>query len=226
MKTSDFFYELPPEQIAQTPLEKRDHSRLMLLGRESGAVEHRMFYELPELLRTGDCLVLNDSRVLPARIFGRRSTGGAVEVLLLNDKGGGVWECMTRPGRKTGPGTELIFGEGRLSAQVLEKLPGGNRLIRFDYDGIFLEILEELGKMPLPPYIKEELRDSERYQTVYSRNVGSAAAPTAGLHFTKELLAQLEARGVEICYLTLHVGLGTFRPVKEETVEAHEMHAE
>ena len=226
MKTSDFFYELPPEQIAQTPLEKRDHSRLMLLGRESGAVEHRMFYELPELLRKGDCLVLNDSRVLPARIFGRRSTGGAVEVLLLNDKGGGVWECMTRPGRKTGPGTELIFGEGRLSAQVLEKLPGGNRLIRFDYDGIFLEILEELGKMPLPPYIKEELRDSERYQTVYSRNVGSAAAPTAGLHFPQELLAQLEARGVEICYLTLHVGLGTFRPVKEETVEAHEMHAE
>lgn len=226
MKTSDFFFELPPEQIAQTPLEKRDHSRLMLLGKESGMVEHSMFYRLPELLKEGDCLVLNDSRVLPARIFGKRETGGAVEVLLLSDKGNGVWECMTRPGRKTEPGVKLIFGEGRLTAEVLDKLPGGNRLIKFFYEGIFLEILEELGKMPLPPYIREELQDSERYQTVYSRNIGSAAAPTAGLHFTKELLEQLEAKGVEICYLTLHVGLGTFRPVKEETVEEHEMHSE
>jgi len=226
MKTSDFFYDLPEEQIAQTPLEKRDHSHLMLLDKKNGNVEHHMFYELPDFLQKGDCLVLNDSRVLPARIFGKRETGGAVEVLLLNDKGGGVWECMTRPGRKTEPGVKLIFGEGKLTAEVLDKLPGGNRLIKFFYEGIFLEILEELGKMPLPPYIKEELQDSERYQTVYSRNIGSAAAPTAGLHFTKELLEQIEAKGVDVCYVTLHVGLGTFRPVKEETVEEHEMHAE
>jgi len=226
MKTSDFFYELPVEQIAQTPLERRDHSRLMLLGKNSGRVEHHMFYELPDFLQKGDCLVLNDSRVLPARIFGRRETGGAVEVLLLNDKGDGIWECMTRPGRKTESGVKLIFGEGKLTAEVVDKLPGGNRLIKFFYEGIFLEILEELGKMPLPPYIKEELEDSERYQTVYSRHIGSAAAPTAGLHFTKELLAQLGEKGVDVCYVTLHVGLGTFRPVKEETVEEHEMHAE
>ena len=226
MKTSDFYYDLPPEQIAQTPLEQRDHSRLMRLDRKTGKVEHHMFYELPELLRAGDCLVLNDSRVIPARLFGKRETGGAVEVLLLNDKGGGIWECLTRPGRKTEPGVKLSFGEGRLNAEVLDKLPGGNRLIRFDYDGIFMEILEELGRMPLPPYIKEELKNSERYQTVYSRHPGSAAAPTAGLHFTKELLEQLAEKGIEICYLTLHVGLGTFRPVKEDEVEEHEMHAE
>jgi len=226
MKTSDFYYDLPAELIAQTPLEQRDHSRLMCLNKTTGAIEHKMFYDLPSLLREGDCLVLNNSRVLPARLFGKRETGGAVEVLLLNDKGGGVWECLTRPGRKAVPGVKLDFGEGKLSAEVLETLPGGNRLIRFDYEGIFLELLEELGKMPLPPYIREELQDSERYQTVYSRHIGSAAAPTAGLHFTPELLAELEKKGVELCYLTLHVGLGTFRPVKEEEIEDHEMHAE
>ncbi len=226
MKTSDFYYELPQELIAQTPLEKRDHSRLMLLDRATGETEDRMFYELPDFLKAGDCLVLNDSRVIPARLFGKRETGGAVEVLLLNDKGGGKWECLTRPGRKTNPGVRISFGDGRLNAVVLDKLPGGNKLIQFEYEGIFLEILEELGKMPLPPYITEELKDSERYQTVYSKNLGSAAAPTAGLHFTPELLDKLRAKGVEVCFLTLHVGLGTFRPVKEEELENHEMHAE
>lgn len=226
MKTSDFNYYLPPELIAQTPLEKRDHSRLMTLDRHSGKIEHREFYELPLVLKPGDCLVLNDSRVLPARLIGRRATGGAVEILLLSDKGGGVWECLARPGRKIPPGTDLDFGEGELSAHVLETLPGGNRLIKFNYEGIFLEVLERLGKMPLPPYIKEELKDSDRYQTVYSKHPGSAAAPTAGLHFTKELLSSISAMGVEICYLTLHVGLGTFRPVREEELEDHVMHAE
>ena len=226
LRKSDYNYYLPQELIAQVPAEKRDMSRLFVLDRSKDSYEHRHFCDIKDYLKEGDCLVLNDSRVLPARIFGKRETGGAVEVLLLNDKGGGVWECMTRPGRKTEPGVKLIFGEGKLTAEVLDKLPGGNRLIKFFYDGIFLEILEELGKMPLPPYIKEELQDSERYQTVYSRHIGSAAAPTAGLHFTKELLEQLEEKGVEVCYVTLHVGLGTFRPVKEETVEEHEMHAE
>jgi S-adenosylmethionine:tRNA ribosyltransferase-isomerase len=185
------------------------------------------FYDLPTLLRPGDCLVLNDSRVLPARLIGRREpTGGAAEVLLLIDRGEKVWECLVRPGRKLKPGTRLSFGDGALTAQVLEVCEGGNRLIRFDYDGIFLETLERLGKMPLPPYIKEELRDPERYQTVYAREVGSAAAPTAGLHFTKELLRQVEEMGVKVCYVTLHVGLGTFRPVKEEEITDHQMHQE
>ena len=226
MKTSDFFFELPPEQIAQTPLQRRDASRLMRLDKQSGAVEHHHFYELPELLQAGDCLVMNDSRVIPARLFGRRETGGAVEVLLLTDKGNGVWECLTRPGRKAVPGVKLSFGEGELSATVLETMPDGNRLIRFDYEGIFLEVLEKLGRMPLPPYIKAELQDAERYQTVYSKNPGSAAAPTAGLHFTPELLDKLREKGVELVWLTLHVGLGTFRPVKEEELEDHAMHAE
>lgn len=226
MKTSDFYYHLPPELIAQTPLEKRDRSRLMVLDRSSGEIEHREFYQLPLVLKPGDCLVLNDSKVLPARLIGRRETGGAVEVLLLNDRGAGVWECMTRPGRKMKPGTYVDFGNGRLRARVLEALPGGNRLIEFIYEGIFLEILEKLGKMPLPPYIKKELKDSSRYQTVFSKHPGSAAAPTAGLHFTQELIDELKSMGVEICYLTLHVGLGTFRPVKEEEVENHTMHAE
>ncbi len=226
MKTSDFFFELPPEQIAQTPLQRRDASRLMRLDKQSGAVEHHHFYELPELLQAGDCLVMNDSRVIPARLFGRRETGGAVEVLLLTDKGNGVWECLTRPGRKAVPGVKLSFGEGELSATVLETMADGNRLIRFDYEGIFLEVLEKLGRMPLPPYIKAELQDAERYQTVYSKNPGSAAAPTAGLHFTPELLDKLREKGVELVWLTLHVGLGTFRPVKEEELEDHAMHAE
>ena len=206
MKTSDFFYQLPEELIAQTPLEKRDSSRLMLLDKRTGKTEHRRFYELPELLREGDCLVLNDSRVLPARLFGRRPTGGAVEVLLLTDRGDRRWECLVRPGRKARPGDRLIFGDGELEAEILEILDGGNRLIRFEYEGIFLETLERLGRMPLPPYIHKELEDAERYQTVYSRELGSAAAPTAGLHFTPELLEKIRAGGVKTAFVTLHVG--------------------
>ena len=227
MKTSDFYYDLPQELIAQTPLDKRDTSRLMTLDRASGAVEHHHFYELPDFLNPGDCLILNNSRVLPARLLGQRLPGGgACEVLLLIDRGDKTWECLVRPGRKMRTGARLSFGEGELTAQVVEELPDGNRLVRFDYEGIFLEVLERLGKMPLPPYIKEELQDQERYQTVYSKVLGSAAAPTAGLHFTPELLEKIEARGVGIGYVTLHVGLGTFRPVKEEEITEHEMHSE
>lgn len=226
MKTSDFYFDLPEELIAQTPLERRDASRLLCLDRWSGAREHRIFSELPELLHPGDCLVMNDSRVLPARLMGMRETGGVVEALLLRDLGGGRWECLTRPGRKTRPGTRLIFGNGELEAEVLEVVEGGNRIVEFKYEGIFLEVLERLGKMPLPPYIKVELEDGERYQTVYSKEPGSAAAPTAGLHFTKELLARIADRGVRECFVTLHVGLGTFRPVKAEDIEEHEMHSE
>ncbi|PKM73984.1 MAG: tRNA preQ1(34) S-adenosylmethionine ribosyltransferase-isomerase QueA [Firmicutes bacterium HGW-Firmicutes-16] len=226
MKTSDFNYYLPEELIAQTPLERRDASRLLHLNKVTGEVEHRHFYDLPDYLREGDCLVLNDSRVLPARLIGRRETGGVVEVVLLRDMDGGVWECLTRPGRKTKPGTKLIFGEGELAATVTSSAEGGNKLLKFEYEGIFLEVLERLGKMPLPPYIKTELVNQERYQTVYSREVGSAAAPTAGLHFTEELLNKIAEKGVKVCYITLHVGLGTFRPVKSEDVESHEMHSE
>lgn len=226
MKKSDFFYNLPPELIAQTPSDKRDASRLMCLDKTSGNINHRRFFELPTLLRAGDCLVLNDSRVLPARLFGKRPGGGAVEVVLLRDRGGDLWECLTRPGRKTKIGTHLTFGDGALQADVEHEIEGGNRLIRFHYDGIFLQVLEQLGKMPLPPYIHEELQNTERYQTVYARETGSAAAPTAGLHFTKELLEELRQRGVILSYITLHVGLGTFRPVKTEHIEDHEMHAE
>ena len=226
MKRTDFYFDLPEELIAQTPLERRDASRLLHLDPETGAVEHRHFYDLPSYLRAGDCLVLNDTRVLPARLLGARKTGGAVELVLLRDLGGGRWECLSRPGRKTKPGTELSFGSGELTATVEAVAEGGNRIVQFHYDGIFLEILERLGKMPLPPYIREELQDAERYQTVYSRELGSAAAPTAGLHFTKELLAQIEAMGGKVAYVTLHVGLGTFRPVKEDEIEDHPMHAE
>ena len=226
MKRTDFNFDLPEELIAQTPIDRRDSSRLMRVDKKTGETEHHIFHELPDFLDPGDCLVLNDSRVLPARLFGRRITGGAVEVVLLRDRGDGVWECLTRPGRKTKTGTELIFGDGELTARVTDEIEGGNRLIKFNYDGIFLEVLERLGKMPLPPYIHEELEDSERYQTVYSRVLGSAAAPTAGLHFTKELLEKIKAKGVNIAYVTLHVGLGTFRPVKEDDIENHEMHAE
>ena len=228
MKTSDFYYDLPQELIAQTPLERRDASRLMTLDKATGAVSHRHFYELPQLLRPGDCLVMNDSRVLPARLIGHRLPGGgACEVLLLTDRGAGRWECLVRPGRKLKPGARVSFGDGsRLTAEVEAELSDGKRLVRFDYEGIFLEVLEALGKMPLPPYIKEELRDPERYQTVYSRVNGSAAAPTAGLHFTPELLEQIREMGVKECWVTLHVGLGTFRPVKEEEIADHEMHAE
>ena len=227
MKTADFDFYLPDELIAQTPLERRDASRLLVLDKETGETRHMHFYDLPGLLRPGDCLVLNDSRVLPARLLGRREPGGgAVEVLLLTDRGDKVWECLVRPGRKLKPGTRVSFGDGLLHGEVLSVEEGGNRLVRFDYQGIFLELLEQLGKMPLPPYIKAELQDPERYQTVYSREVGSAAAPTAGLHFTKELLDQIAAKGVRICYVTLHVGLGTFRPVKAEDIADHEMHSE
>ncbi len=227
MKTSDFYYDLPQELIAQTPIQRRDGSRLMTLNRRTGETAHRHFYELPGLLRPGDCLIMNDSRVLPARLLGRRLPGGgACEVLLLVDKGDGVWECLVRPGRKLRPGAEMTFGNGELTAQVVEEEADGNRLVRFRYEGIFLEVLERLGKMPLPPYIKEELQDQERYQTVYSRVLGSAAAPTAGLHFTPELLERIAAKGVGLGYVTLHVGLGTFRPVKEEDVEDHPMHSE
>ena len=226
MKKSDFYFDLPEELIAQTPLKQRDGSRLLLLDKQTGAVEHRHFYELPEFLGEGDCLVLNDSRVLPARLLGSRFTGGSVELVLLRDLGEGRWECLSRPGKKTRPGTELSFGGGELTATVEDVIEGGNRIVRFHYEGIFLEVLERLGKMPLPPYIKEELQDSEHYQTVYSRELGSAAAPTAGLHFTKELLDTIAKKGVKICYVTLHVGLGTFRPVKEEEIENHPMHSE
>ena len=226
MKTSDFDFQLPEELIAQTPLERRDASRLLTLDRESGAVGHHHFYDLPRFLRPGDCLVLNDSRVLPARLIGHRPTGGACEVLLLVDKGGDLWECLVRPGRKLKPGAQVIFGDGQLTATVEEELNDGKRTVRFHYQGIFLEILEQLGRMPLPPYIKAELQDQERYQTVYSKVVGSAAAPTAGLHFTPELLEQVREIGVKVCYVTLHVGLGTFRPVKAEDIADHEMHSE
>lgn len=227
MKTSDFYYDLPQELIAQTPIERRDGSRLMTLDRRTGETGHRHFYDLPSLLRPGDCLIMNDSRVLPARLLGRRLPGGgACEVLLLTDKGENVWECLVRPGRKLRSGARMTFGDGSLSAEVVKEEADGNRLIRFEYEGIFLEVLERLGKMPLPPYIKEELQDQERYQTVYSKVLGSAAAPTAGLHFTPELLKEIEARGVNLGYVTLHVGLGTFRPVKEESIEDHDMHSE
>ena len=225
MKKSDFYFDLPEELIAQTPLERRDASRLLLLNKTTGEMEHRHFYDLPDFLNAGDCLVLNDSRVLPARLMGNR-TGGAVEVVLLRDLGAGKWECLTRPGRKTKVGTELTFGGGLLTATVTDALEDGNNVLEFHYEGIFLEILDQLGKMPLPPYIKEELQDRERYQTVYSRELGSAAAPTAGLHFTKELLQTIQDKGVRVCYVTLHVGLGTFRPVKEEEILDHVMHSE
>ena len=227
LKTHDFYYDLPEELIAQTPLERRDASRLMTLDRKTGEVTHRHFYDLVDLLQPGDCLVMNNSRVLPARLLGHREpTGGAVEVLLLKDQGSGVWECLTKPGRKTHTGTELSFGGGELTATVVGEKEDGNKLVQFHYEGIFLEVLERLGKMPLPPYIKEELADGERYQTVYSKVLGSAAAPTAGLHFTPELLEKIQAKGVNIGYVTLHVGLGTFRPVKEDEITDHEMHSE
>lgn len=226
MNKTDFYFDLPERLIAQTPLEKRDTSRLLHLDKVTGEIEHRHFYDIKQYLRKGDCLVLNDSRVLPARLIGSRPTGGSVELVLLKDLGDGCWECLSRPGRKTKPGQEIIFGNGELTATVQSVTEGGNRIVKFHFEGVFLEVLERLGKMPLPPYIKEELKDSERYQTVYSKELGSAAAPTAGLHFTKELLREIEEMGVKICFVTLHVGLGTFRPVKAENIEDHEMHSE
>ena len=226
MKTADFDFDLPEELIAQTPLERRDASRLLTLDRRTGETGHFHFYDLPAFLRPGDCLVMNNSRVLPARLIGRRPTGGACEVLLLTDRGEGLWECLVRPGRKLKTGAEVSFGAGELTAAVEAEIEDGKRLVRFHWQGVFLEVLERLGKMPLPPYIKAELPDQERYQTVYSEISGSAAAPTAGLHFTPELLKQLEKMGVKLSYITLHVGLGTFRPVKAENIQDHEMHAE
>ena len=226
MKRTDFYFDLPEELIAQTPILQRDMSRMLHLDKASGEVEHKHFYELIDYLKEGDCLVLNDSRVLPARLYGCRESGGSVELVLLRDLGEGKWECLSRPGRKTRPGTKLIFGDGELTATVVDVTEGGNRIVQFHYEGIFLEVLERLGKMPLPPYIHEELKDSERYQTVYSKELGSAAAPTAGLHFTTELLEKIKEKNVKVCYVTLHVGLGTFRPVKEDDIEDHPMHSE
>ena len=226
MKTHDFYYDLPEELIAQTPLERRDGSRLLVMHKKDGSLEHRHFYDIVDYLQPGDCLVMNNSRVLPARLLGKRASGGAVEVLLLRDLGDKTWECLTKPGRKTPVGTELSFGEGLLTATVVGAKEDGNKLVQFHYEGIFLELLEQLGKMPLPPYIKEELQDQERYQTVYSKINGSAAAPTAGLHFTKDLLQKIADQGVKLAYVTLHVGLGTFRPVKAEEITEHRMHAE
>ncbi len=226
MKTSDFWFDLPEELIAQTPLQQRDSSRLLVLDKESGEVTHRHFYDILDYLNPGDCLVMNDSRVLPARLLGHRPTGGAVEVLLLRDLGDKKWECLCKPGRKMQVGHQVIFGDGELTATVVEVQETGNRVVEFHYEGIFLEVLERLGKMPLPPYIKAELADQERYQTVYSREVGSAAAPTAGLHWTKELLEKAREKGVKTAFVTLHVGLGTFRPVQVDDVLNHHMHAE
>ena len=227
MKKSDFYFDLPERLIAQHPLEQRDASRLMVLDRRDGSVTHRHFRDLLEYVQPGDCMVFNNSRVIPARLMGH-AVGHVtpIEVLLLTDKGDGLWECLTRPGRKTRTGVELTFGDGLLTATVEAVQPDGNRLIRFHYEGIFLEILDKLGTMPLPPYIKEELEDPERYQTVYSKTPGSAAAPTAGLHFTTELLDALKAKGVKLAFVTLHVGLGTFRPVKEDEITDHIMHSE
>ena len=226
MRTHDFYYDLPEELIAQTPLLQRDSSRLMVLDRKTGEVSHRHFYDIIEYLQPGDCLVMNDSRVLPARLLGQRPTGGAVELLLLRDLGDKKWECLAKPGRKLQTGQQVVFGNGELTATIIEVQLDGNRIVEFHYEGIFLEVLERLGKMPLPPYIKAELQDQERYQTVYSRAVGSAAAPTAGLHFTNELLDQIRKKGIQTAFITLHVGLGTFRPVKAEQITEHHMHSE
>ena len=226
LQTKDYWYDLPEELKAQTPLQKRDTSRLMVLNRQTGEISHKHFYDIVDYLNPGDCLVMNDSRVLPARLLGHRPTGGAVEVLLLRDLGSNCWECLCKPGRKMLPGNEVMFGDGELKAVVREVREDGNRVVEFFYQGIFLEVLERLGKMPLPPYIKAELADQERYQTVYSREVGSAAAPTAGLHFTNELLENVRAKGVKTAFVTLHVGLGTFRPVKADNILNHHMHSE
>ena len=227
LKRSDFYFDLPQELIAQDPLEERSSSRLLLLDKNSGQMRHEVFHNITRYLRPGDCLVLNNTKVIPARLLGEREgTGAHVEVLLLKRREGDVWETLVKPGKKCRPGTKLVFGDGLLRAQVLETVEEGNRLIRFDYEGIWEEVLDQLGEMPLPPYITHKLQDKGRYQTVYARYEGSAAAPTAGLHFTRELLGQIEAMGVEIVYVTLHVGLGTFRPVKEENVLEHHMHSE
>ncbi|MGI6106623.1 MAG: tRNA preQ1(34) S-adenosylmethionine ribosyltransferase-isomerase QueA [Lachnospiraceae bacterium] len=227
MEVSDFDYELPKELIAQDPIPDRSSSRLMILDKNTGETQDKIFRDIVDELNPGDCLVINDTKVIPARLLGQREeTGGRVEVLLLKRQEGDVWECLVRPGKKCRPGTRLTFGDGKLKAEILEVVDDGDRLIHFTYDGIFEEILDELGQMPLPPYITHELKDKNRYQTVYAKYEGSAAAPTAGLHFTKELLKQIEDKGVTIARITLHVGLGTFRPVKVDEVEDHHMHSE
>ena len=227
MKTSDFYYDLPQELIAQTPVEPRNSSRLMILHKDSGELEHRIFKDLPEYLRPGDCLILNDTRVIPARIYGvKEETGAVVEFLLLTQKENNVWECLCKPGKRAKVGTRFNFGEGKLYGTVIEIQEDGNRLVQFDCQGNIYAVLDQIGQMPLPPYIKEKLQDKERYQTVYSRELGSAAAPTAGLHFTPQMLEDIQAMGVNIGYVTLHVGLGTFRPVKVEDVTKHKMHTE
>lgn len=227
LKKSDFYFDLPQELIAQDPIKDRSASRLLMLNKETGAVEHHIFHEITEYLCPGDCLVLNDTKVIPARLMGvREDTGASVEVLLLKRKENDMWETLVKPGKKARPGMRLAFGDGLLHAEVLEILEEGNRLIRFAYEGIFEEVLDKLGEMPLPPYITHKLEDKKRYQTVYARYEGSAAAPTAGLHFTRQLLDEIEKKGVRIAYVTLHVGLGTFRPVKTDNILEHHMHSE
>lgn len=227
MNVKDFSFELPEELIAQEPIAERDQSRLLVLHKQNGNLEHKHFRDAIDYLAPGDCLVLNDSRVIPARLFGiREGTGANVEFVLLRRESDNKWETLVRPGKKAKPGTRFVFGDGELSCTILEPTEAGGRMIQFEYEGIFEEILDRLGVMPLPPYIKKKLEDKERYQTVYSKAPGSAAAPTAGLHFTKELLKEIEEKGVRIAYVTLHVGLGTFRPVKVETIEEHKMHSE
>ena len=227
MKTSDFYFDLPKELIAQDPIEERSNSRLLILDKETGAVQHRHFYDILEYLNEGDCLVLNNTKVIPARLYGvREGTGAMIEILLLKRKDNNVWETLVKPGKKARPGVKIIFGDGLLTGEVIDVVEEGNRLIRFSYEGIFEEILDQLGQMPLPPYITHELKDKNRYQTVYAKYEGSAAAPTAGLHFTEELLDQVRRKGIRIAEVTLHVGLGTFRPVKVEDVSQHHMHSE
>ena len=227
MKTSDFYYDLPQDLIAQDPLKKRSDSRLMHLDRKTGQICHQHFTDILRWLHPGDCLVINDTKVIPARLFGRKEdTDAHIEILLLKRRDKDVWETLVKPGKKAKPGTKLIFGDGRLKGEVIDIVEEGNRLIRFTYEGIFEEILDSLGEMPLPPYITHKLEDKNRYQTVYAKHDGSAAAPTAGLHFTEELLEQVKAKGVSIAHVTLHVGLGTFRPVKVEDVTQHHMHSE
>lgn len=227
METRDFDFDLPDELIAQTPLENRDDSRLLILDRETDEIEHSYFYNIINFLKPGDCLVLNDTRVLPARLIGEKEgTGGKIEFLLLKRTGSDIWETLVRPGKRAKPDSRFIFGNGLLRAEVISVNEDGSRIIKFEYKGLFEEILDRLGQMPLPPYITEKLEEKERYQTVYSKHHGSAAAPTAGLHFTKKLLRKIEKKGVKIVYITLHVGLGTFRPVKEEKIEDHKMHSE
>ena len=226
MELSEFNYELPEELIAQTPIEKRDESRLMILDKNTGKIEHKIFKDIIDYLEPGDCLVRNNTKVIPARLYGKKETGANVEFLLLNQIQGDIWEVIVRPGNKLHIGAKVFFGQGILEAEILDVMPGGTRKVQFSYQGIFNEILDRIGLMPLPPYIHEELKEKDRYQTVYAKYEGSAAAPTAGLHFTPELLKSIEKKGIEIANVTLHVGIGTFRPVKEETVENHHMHSE